>query len=239
MITSSTDSASSLPPVADSAVPAGPVVPAGPAVPAGRAVARFTALLSAVLLLATGAAGPGAARADAANYTLDPEHLTVAFLVEHIGYARTLGVFRKASGGFRYDEASGALGELRVVVETASVDSGHAKRDEHLRGRDFLDAQRFPAMTFTARTARRVGERGYRIEGELELLGQRRPLVLEATLNKHERYPIGPPLMKPVVLGASARARLRRSDFGMTYGVANGLVGDEVELIIEFEARRQ
>ena len=64
-------------------------------------------------------------------------------------------------------------------------------------------------------------------------------LVLEATLNTHERYPIGPPLMKPVVLGASARARLRRSDFGMTYGVANGLVGDEVELLVELEARRQ
>lgn len=205
----------------------------------GRAAARCTAVFGSWLVLAIAAAVPATARAEAASYTLDPEHLTVAFLVEHIGYARTLGVFRKASGGFRYDEASGALSDLRVVVETASVDSGHARRDEHLRGRDFLDAQRFPAMTFTARSARRTGERGYRIEGELELLGQRRPLVLEATLNKHERYPIGPPMMKPVVLGASARARLKRSDFGMAYGVANGLVGDEVELIIELEARRQ
>ncbi len=134
-------------------------------------------LLAALLLLLPGLGAAGAARADAARYELDPEHLTVAFLVEHIGYAKTLGQFRKASGGFRYDPASGALSDLRIVVETASVDSGHAKRDGHLRGRDFLDVERFPTMTFTARTAQRVGERGYRIEGELELLGRRRPLV--------------------------------------------------------------
>jgi len=179
------------------------------------------------------------ARADAARFELDPEHLTVAFLVEHIGYAKTLGVFRKASGSFQFDEASGALTDVRVVVDTASVDTAHAARDGHLRKKDFLDVERFPSMTFTAKSARRRGERGYLIEGELELLGQRRPLVLEATLNKLDRYPIGPPLAKPFVAGASARGRFRRSEFGMGYGVANGLVGDEVELIVELEARRQ
>ncbi|MCC6173559.1 MAG: YceI family protein [Gammaproteobacteria bacterium] len=193
----------------------------------------------AVVLLAVVGAGARAADAEPARFALDPEHLTIAFLVEHIGYAKTLGTFRKASGGFSYDAESGALGDLRVVVETASIDSGHAARDEHLRGRDFLDVQRFPTMTFTAKSARRRGERGYVIEGELELLGRRRPLVLEATLNKLDRYPLGPPLLKPFVAGASARGRFRRSDFGMTYGIANGLVGDDVGLIVELEARRQ
>jgi len=195
--------------------------------------------LLALTWLVLGASFACVTHAEAARYELDPEHLTVAFLVDHIGYAKTLGQLRKASGSFRYDEASGALSELRVVVETASVDSGHAKRDGHLRGRDFLDVERFPTMTFTARGAQRVGASGYRIEGELELLGKRRPLVLEAQLNKHAQYPLGPPLMKPTVAGASARGRLRRSDFGMSYGVADGLVGDEVELIVELEARRQ
>jgi polyisoprenoid-binding protein YceI len=194
--------------------------------------------LALSLLTACGALA-GFARAEAARFELDPEHLTVAFLVDHIGYARTLGVFRKARGEFRYDEASGTLSDVRVVVDTASVDTAHAARDGHLRKKDFLDVARFPAMTFTAKSARRRGERGYLIEGELELLGQRRPLVLEATLNKLDRYPIGPPLAKPFVAGASARGRFRRSAFGMTYGVADGLVGDEVELIVELEARRQ
>jgi polyisoprenoid-binding protein YceI len=196
-------------------------------------------LALALSVLAAGAAFAGAARAESARYELDPEHLTVAFLVEHIGYARTLGVFRKVRGEFRYDEASGALGDVRVVVETASVDTAHAARDGHLRKKEFLDVASFPTMTFSAKSARRRGERGYLIEGELELLGQKRPLVLEATLNKLDRYPIGPPLAKPFVAGASARGRFRRSAFGMTYGVADGLVGDEVELIVELEARRR
>lgn len=73
--------------------------------------------------------------------------------------------------------------------------------------------------------------------GWLELLGRRRPVTLETTLNKSEHYPIGPPLLKPWVLMAYRRAaELKRSEFGMTYGIANGLVGDEVELIIELEA---
>jgi polyisoprenoid-binding protein YceI len=201
--------------------------------PAPRCLPLALSMLVACTALAS------LARAEAARFELDPEHLTVAFLVEHIGYARTLGVFRKARGEFRYDEASGALSDVRVVVDTASVDTAHAARDGHLRKKDFLDVARFPTMTFTAKSARRRGERGYLIEGELELLGQRRPLVLEATLNKLDRYPIGPPLAKPFVAGASARGRFRRSAFGMNYGVADGLVGDEVELIVELEARRQ
>jgi polyisoprenoid-binding protein YceI len=194
--------------------------------------------LALSILAACGAVVPRA-RAEAARFELDAEHLTIAFLVEHIGYAKTLGAFRKARGSFSYDAENGTLADVRVVVDTASVDSGHAARDGHLRKADFLDVGRFPTMTFTAKSARRRGERGYLIEGELELRGQKRPLVLEATLNKLDRYPIGPPLAKPFVAGASARGRFKRSEFGMSYGVADGLVGDEVELIIELEARRQ
>ena len=194
-------------------------------------------LLAALLAGVATLAANGAARAEPARYALDPEHLTVAFLVEHIGYAKVLASFRKVSGGFSYDEASGTLSDVRIVVETASVDSGHAARDAHVRGKDFLDASRHPAMTFTARSARRQGERGYLIDGELELLGKRRPLTLQATLNKLARYPIGPPLMKPMVAGASVRGSLRRSDFGMTYGLP--VIPDNIKLEIQVEGVRQ
>jgi polyisoprenoid-binding protein YceI len=179
------------------------------------------------------------ALADAQRYEIDPEHVTVAFLVDHIGYARTLGQFRQVTGGFAFDETAAKIADLRVVMDTASVDTGHAARDGHLRGKDFLDVARFPRMTFTATSIQRRDAGKFTLTGELELLGRRRPVTLEATLNKSERYPIGPPLMKPWVIGVSARGRLKRSEFGMTYGVANGLVGDDVELIIELEARRK
>jgi len=192
-----------------------------------------------ICALSAGALTARPASAEAQRYEIDPEHVTVAFLVDHIGYAKTLGQFRKVTGGFAFDETAAKIADLRVVMETASVDTGHAARDGHLRGKDFLDVTRFPRMTFTATSMKPRDARSFIITGELELLGRRRPVTLEATLNKSERYPIGPPLMKPWVIGVSARGRLKRSEFGMTYGVANGLVGDDVELIIELEARRK
>ena len=173
--------------------------------------------------------------AEPARYDLDPEHLTIAFLVEHIGYAKMLGQFLTASGGYTFDPATGALSAARIVVETESVDTNHEARDGHLTSRDFLDSGTHPTMTFTAATAQRTGERTFVVTGELELLGTRRPLVLEATLNKTAPYPIG---ARAEVMGVSLRGSVKRSEFGMTYGVADGLVGDDVEILIELEARR-
>jgi polyisoprenoid-binding protein YceI len=198
-------------------------------------ILRPLALAGLVLLLA---AAP--ARAELARYVLDPEHVSVGFLVEHVGYAKTLGMFRKTTGEYRFDEATGRLEGLRIEIDAASVYTAHDKRDQHLRSGDFLDVKRFPKLVYTARSAKRRGERSFVIEGELGLLGQRRPVTLEATWNKSAPYPLLlAPLQRATVMGVSARGSFRRSDFGMMYAVENGWVGDEIELIIELEARRQ
>ena len=201
----------------------------------------FTACARAVAVAAALLAASPAPRAEPARYELDPEHLSIGFLVDHIGYGKVLGMFRKAAGSYRFDESTGELTELRVSIDTASVFSNHQKRDEHLRSADFLNSREFPEMVFTAASATRKGERDYVIEGQLELLGRKLPVTLEATWNKSAEYPFGGSVFggKPYVMGVSARGSFRRSDFGMTYAVDNGWVGDEVHLIIEFEARRQ
>jgi polyisoprenoid-binding protein YceI len=193
-------------------------------------VMRWTKLS---VLFAAGASGMAAA--EPAHYELDPAHTTVAFLVEHVGYAKTLGQFLRVSGGYTFDGESGTLSSLRVVVATDSVDTHHEARDRHLRSGDFLDVEPHPEMVFTAASARRTSERTFAVTGELTLLGTTRPLTLEATLNKSAPYPIGD---RAEVMGVSARGTLTRSEFGMTYGVADDLVGDEVEIVIELEARR-
>jgi polyisoprenoid-binding protein YceI len=182
----------------------------------------------------------GAAHASVADarYELDPEHLTIGFLVRHLGYADTMGFFREASGSYTFDEAARTLSDVRVIVETISVFTGHDKRDGHLRGPDFLDAARAPRMIFTAKSVNWADDKSFRVDGELELLGKRRPLRLTGTVNKSAIYPIGGPLSKPYVMGVSLRGTVKRSEWGMNYGVANGWVGDDVDLIIEFEARR-
>jgi polyisoprenoid-binding protein YceI len=176
------------------------------------------------------------ALAQPAAYEIDPEHLSLGFLVEHLGYAKVLGQFLKARGSYSFDEASGALGPVRIEVETASVTSHHNGRDRHVRGSDFLNASNFPRMVFTATGGQRTGERTYEVTGELELLGRKQPLTLQARWNKSAPSPIAKSLY---VMGVSARGSLRRSAFGMDYGVANGWVGDEVQLLIEFEAIRR
>jgi polyisoprenoid-binding protein YceI len=156
--------------------------------------------------------------------------------VEHIGYAKVLGFFREGGGSYRFDEQTGALSDVVIEVETESVFTSHDRRDQHLRSADFLDTRRFPTMTFTTTSARRTGEQTFEVEGSLEMLGVSGPLTLSASWNKSAEYPIGD---RQYVMGVSARGTLQRSDFGMTYGVENGWVGDTVEIIIEFEACRR
>jgi polyisoprenoid-binding protein YceI len=187
------------------------------------------------LLCALGLASNALAQQPTVRYVLDPEHTTVAFLVGHAGYAKVLGQFETVAGEFQFDDSTGTLGALEVVVKTESVQTHHAARDRHLRSADFLNTEHFPEMRFTAASAQRTGDQAFSINGELTLLGVTHTLTLEATVNKSAEYPFG----KAYVMGVSARGRFERSAFGMDYGVANGLVGDEVEVLIEIEARRQ
>ncbi|MGF1644001.1 MAG: YceI family protein [Thiotrichales bacterium] len=193
---------------------------------------RIVALLGIGLLLAAGSS----AQAAAATYELDPEHLSIGFLVDHVGYAKVLGMFRDARGSYAFDETTGALSDVRIVIDSASAFTNHKKRDEHLRGADFLNSAEFPELVFTASTAKRSGERDFVIDGELTVLGRTQPVTLNATWNKSAEYPFGP---KAYAMGVSARGSFKRSAYGMNYAVENGWVGDEVELIIEFEARRK
>ncbi|SPJ25766.1 YceI family protein [Palleronia abyssalis] len=178
---------------------------------------------------------PALAAAEPERYELDPEHTTVAFLVDHVGYAAVLGLFANVEGSFTYDTETQELGELRVTVNTGSVETMNDARDNHVRAGDFLAVDDHPQMVFTADGGTPETETTGQVSGDLTLLGETRPLTLDVTLNKAAEYPFG---HGRFTLGLSARATLNRSDWGMTYGVANGLVGDEVTLLIETEAMR-
>lgn len=193
-------------------------------------------LAALALALAALLAAPLQARAQAAEYDIDPDHLTLAFMVDHIGYAKTLGTFQKGRGSYRFDEASGTLSDVRVEVETDSVFTNHRQRDSHLKGADFLNVKEHPRMVFTAAGGKRTGERTFEIPGQLELLGKSQPLTLQATWNKSAPSPLPG---KAYTMGVSAKGSFKRSAYGMTYAVANGWVGDDVNLIIEFEAKRK
>ena len=188
------------------------------------------------LLLAACFVASATAHAQPARYEIDPEHFSVGFLVDHLGYAKVLGLFQKAGGSFTFDEKAGTLSDVRIAIDSASVFTGHRKRDDHLRGTDFLNAVEFPQIVFKGASAKRAGERTFIVEGQLEMLGKTQPVTVNFTWNKSAQYEL--PGVKAYVMGASGRGSFKRSAFGMSYAVANGWVGDTVELILEFEARR-
>ncbi|WEN42244.1 Protein YceI [Thauera sp. GDN1] len=194
-------------------------------------------LLAAGLALAAVGAGP--AWAEPRTYTIDPDHFSIGFQVEHLGYADVIGMFLKGSGSFVYDEATRTLSSGRVVVAADSVFSNHKARDRHVRDSDFLDADRHPEIVFEATAFELLMENDGRLDGRLSgkltLLGQTHPVTLEVSLNKAATYPFG---HRKHTLGVSARTSLLRSQWGMSYGVDRGMVGDEVLLSFELEAMR-
>jgi len=187
-----------------------------------------------VALVVLWAARP--ALAEPRLYQIDPQHLTLGFLVEHVGFAKVFGRFPEAEGRFTFDDATAEISSVRVVVKTASVDTTVEARDRHLRSADFLNVEKFPKMVFESRGTSKLQGRKGELAGQLTLVGLTRPLILSVIWNKSGVSPLPG---KPFVAGMSARGSFRRSEFGMSYGVADGLVGDEVELLIELEAHRR
>jgi polyisoprenoid-binding protein YceI len=192
---------------------------------------RFRLTLAVLLLCA-----PRVSGAEPRVYEIDPQHLTLGFLVQHVGFAKVFGRFPDAEGRFTFDEGAGEISDVRVVVKTASVDTTVEARDRHLKSADFLNVEKFPEMLFESTETAKLDGRSTELRGSLTLIGITRPLSLSVVWNKSATSPLPG---KPYVAGMSARGSFRRSDFGMSYGVADGLVGDEVELLIELEAHRQ
>ena len=175
------------------------------------------------------------AHADMARYELDPEHTAVYFTVDHIGYSKVLGIFLQVEGGFFYDAETRELGEVNVTIDAGSVNTFNEARDGHVRNRDFLNVPQYPEITFTASGGTAGSETTGTVTGDLTVLGQSNPVTLNVTLNKVAPYPFG---HQREVLGLSMTTSIKRSDFGMDYGVANGLVGDELQINIETEAMK-
>lgn len=222
-----------------SAIPAGraPALPAEPRGGRRRPLLRALAMpLIAALLVAASLAAAAPAKAEARRYVLDPAHTSVGFMVMHMGFAKTLGLFREAEGAFVFDEEAPQVSDIQATIKAASVFTNHEKRDEHLRAGDFLAVEQFPTITFKGREAVKTGPRTGRITGDLTLRGITRPVTLEVVWNRSGDYPFGD---KHHAVGISARTTIKRSDFGMTYALAGDLVGDAVEIILEFEAIRQ
>ena len=183
--------------------------------------------LAAVLLTAAFALPASAAD----SYTVDPAHTYPNFEINHLGFSTMHGRFGATTGKITLDTAAKS-GSIDITIDATSIDTGHAKRDTHLKSEEFFNVGKFPTLAYKSTRLKFKGDKLSGADGELTLLGVTKPVSL--TINA---FNCGPhPMNKKPMCGANATATIKRSEFGLsTYVPA---VGDEVIITIEVEATK-
>lgn len=198
---------------------------------------RFMLTTTATMLLASCALaaeimGPltaPLAEAPAGTYELEKSHASITFTVMHMGLANYTMRFDDFDAKVNLDPAKPEASKLDVTIRPASLDSNNPKMTEHANNSDFFDVEKYPAITFTSTSIEKTGEKTGKITGNLTLHGVTKPVVLDAIYNGGGAHP----MMKKHALGFSATTTIKRSEFGMGYGVP--MVADDVHARIEVE----
>lgn len=191
----------------------------------GLSIAAATAALTATAPIA------GAA---AETFEIDTSHAEIAFLINHLGYSNMLGQFQDFEGSFTFDQDSPGDASVTVTIQAASIDTDHEKRDEHLRGPDFLNAAEFPEIVFDSTGVEVTGDKTGKLTGDLTMMGETHPVTLDVTFNKVAPHPL-PQYDGVLTAGFSARGTIDRTQWGVdAYAPA---IGAEMRLIIEAEGQ--
>lgn len=163
------------------------------------------------------------------SYSIDGRHTFPVFEVSHYGFSTQRGRFTKVSGKLELDLA-GKQASVDIVIDTTSIDMGFEAWNKQMRGEHFFQTDKFPEARFVARDFAIDLATPTPISGELTLLGVTRPVVLKVGQWRCARHPVLP----RELCGADLEATLKRSDFGMNYGLPG--YGEEVKLLIGVEA---
>jgi polyisoprenoid-binding protein YceI len=176
----------------------------------------------------------GMVKVPAGTWTVDADHSSVAFEVKHMMISTVRGHFSEFDGVLEAAEDP-EQSHTHGWVRSASVDTGNADRDAHLRGPDFFDAERFPEMRFDSTRIRHVEGGTYRVTGDLTIRGVTREVEVEATVQGVEVDPWGNQRA-----GIEVRGEVDRTDFGLTWQtrLSSGgmLVGEQVKILLDISA---
>jgi len=180
-------------------------------------------------VLAIAAALSSAAFAAPETYNIDPTHTLPRFEYNHLGYSVQLSRFDKTSGSITLDRAA-KTGSVDVTIDTTSVNTGYALFNHHIQGEDFLATAQYPTATYKSTKVNFDGDKVASVEGNLTLKGVTKPVTL--TINSFHCMPH--PMLKKDACGATATAKVKRTDFNM--GKNAPYIGDEVTITLPVEA---
>lgn len=173
------------------------------------------------------------AQVQSGTYVLDPAHGKITWSMDHMGFSTYVGQFTDVSATLKLDARNPSASKLQAEVRTDSVGSLNSALDNHLKTADFLDTAKHPTAGFQATSIRLIDADSAEISGNLTLRGVTKPIVILADFNQAGINPVD----KKYSVGFDGHARIKRSDFGINYGVP--VLGDDVTLHFEAEFKLQ
>jgi polyisoprenoid-binding protein YceI len=179
--------------------------------------------------------------ADLANYTgtwtIDPSHTRLGFTARHAMVTKVRGAFTDFEGTLTLDGADPAASSITLTAKLASIDTGSADRDAHLRSADFFDADNHPLMTFTSTSVKQTDDDEFVLVGDLTIKDVTRSVEIEVELDGIVTDPFG-----NVRAGFEGEAEISRKDFGLTWNVpldgGGVLVSDKIKIQLDVSATK-
>jgi polyisoprenoid-binding protein YceI len=171
------------------------------------------------------------------SWTLDATHSGINFSIRHMVVSKVRGRFTKFSGALALAEDDLSRSVVEATIDAASIDTGTAQRDDHLRSPDFFDVAKFPELRFRSTRIERLSDEHYRVVGDLTIRDATREVTLDVEYGGRAKDPWGNER-----IGFIAKATLNRKDFGLQWNQvleAGGvLVGDRVDIDVEVQGVR-
>lgn len=172
------------------------------------------------------------------TWKLDPAHSSAEFKVKHMMISNVKGSFSGLAGTLTEHTVDSTLSSVEASVPVATITTGDAQRDAHLKSADFFDAEKYPTLNFSSTKVVRKGD-GYEVTGDLTIHGVTKPVTFAVD---------GPsaPGKDPwgnTRIGLSATAKINRKDFGLAWNAAletgGFLVGDEITITLDVQFIKQ
>lgn len=178
---------------------------------------------------------PALALAEAAVYKADPDHSAVGFSIRHF-VSNVPGRFKEFDGTVKYDKQNPAASSVEFTVPAATIDTGNGDRDNHLRGPDFFDVQKFPNLTFTSTEVKAKDADTLEVTGDLTMHGVTKRITIPVDVLGTFKTPNGEKA------GFETSFTINRKDYGIIWNRvldAGSVLGDDVKITISVEANRQ
>ena len=172
------------------------------------------------------------------QWSVDPIHSEIAFKVKHLMITNVKGVFGKYSATINADDQHPITPDVHLTIDPASISTGDAGRDQHLRTGDFFDVESFHTIEFAGKSLDKINNTDYKLHGDLTIKGVTKPITLDVEFGGIMRDPWG-----NQKAGLSVNGKINRNEFGLSFNAAletgGLLLGEEVKISAELQLIKQ